>query len=208
MNCEFKVSFLLSLLLLLLPIASADLIMPGFKTIHIENKITNIGQYADYDFISTGRIGETFNFDMCPVKVIGEDGVIPNYYKFCEVSVYAVEKGRFDANYLNSQLISQMGEEYSVPGVDWQDGISAKFEEHLSSIGAVEVLKGLSTSRSVPELDPATKISNNFTISLDSAKTLPDSSQTETSSLIYVYVGIAVVALLLIALYVVKRKKK
>jgi hypothetical protein len=69
-------------------IVHSDLIEPGYRGITITYQIQNINYFSDYSFISVGSAMGS----MCPVYTISSNGIIPNYYKFCMISVYAIKK--------------------------------------------------------------------------------------------------------------------
>jgi len=99
MNCK-KVVLSISLLLILLnliSLSSADVITPGFKTISITNKITNMNNFNDYYLISN------CDMSMGETKIIQADGIIPAYYKFCNVKIFALSKTVFNNSGLTIQ---------------------------------------------------------------------------------------------------------
>ena len=88
MNPKVLIMSMFIVFLILVSGVHADLIMSGYKGISIENRITNLQTYPDYVFISLGELG----VGMCPVRTIGQNGTILPYYKYCDVSVWAIKK--------------------------------------------------------------------------------------------------------------------
>ncbi|MBU0906898.1 MAG: hypothetical protein KKE05_01940, partial [Nanoarchaeota archaeon] len=87
-----KLTAFIFVTLILTQLASADLIAPGFKVIPTTNKITNMDDFPDHVFIFTAKLGES----VCALEKIENDGVLPSVYKFCQPSVYAIEKSNFN----------------------------------------------------------------------------------------------------------------
>lgn len=168
--------------LFILPMVGADTIEPGYKQVSINNKITNINEFADFVFIAYGDIPS-----MCPPQMIESDGEIGQFYKFCGVSVYAVKKSEFDSLILandNDTLV----------------------EEYFNSSIAVKVISGISTSTSILE-GSAEKFDNVYTIDMNNLKTKPDNQIIKRNYLFYVYIILPVLALLIIIFVLVRRRK-
>ena len=137
--------------LLILPLVSADIITPGFHSIDIENRITNLQDYPNYVFVSAGSIST-----MCPIKVISQEGLIEPYYKLCSISVYAIEKEKFDENILNATEIPE---------------------------NAKVVITGIQTLKSVSSYSSETLVNNIYTVDLNAIKDKPDNTITESNYL-------------------------
>jgi len=177
------------------PFATADIIEPGYRQVGIDNSITNISDFPDYTFISVGLSGPGLN--MCQVKVVGADGQISPYYKFCSISVYAIKTNNFDLG--KAQGFSE----------------AADLEAYLSSVSAKKVLSGLEASGGqVPISDPTPSvIQKEYTVDLEktidagAGQPMPIDAIPPDYSL-YLYIGIPLIALLAIAFLIVKRRKK
>jgi len=165
-----------------LPLVSADIIEPGYKYIPIYNYITNINDFPDYAFISTGSLGP----DMCPVKVIDSSGKIESYYKFCGVSVYAIKK-------------SELKEE------DLENLSRENFEAFFSN-NTIKVIGDLQTSKYIPVSSTENSITNYYIVDLDKLKISPDSKTIGRNWLFYFYIIIPIIALIIIGLIIWKRK--
>jgi hypothetical protein len=186
-------------LLFIMPFASADLIAPGFKSIPVTNKIANINNYPDYVFISTGSLGnKDIAYQMCPVEIIGEDGLIPGYYKFCGVSVYAVKKSDFNSSFfMNSRSFDEsQGEAYE-----------NSVKEFLASEKAIKVLDKVVVHKEVSVASTQKEINYRHTISLNPIKKPISEKNIVRNNLFYVYIAAPIVALIAIILIVLKRKK-
>lgn len=186
--------FGLILVLLIVPLVSADIIIPGTKTITISNKINNINDFPDYVFISGSTEGP--GSGMCGLDVVGTDGLIlPYYYKFCAVSVYAIAESDFD-----QVLIDQLN-----------NGSYYNYElalELFEAIPKIEVIKNIRTSKVVSESSIIQKINNFYDIDLEQVKIEPDRIDTEKNYLkLSLYLLISLIAIILIILILVRRKK-
>ena len=82
--------------LLVMPIASADLIIPGTKYVDYCDKIININDYPDYVFLSYnyGPMSEGHT-------ILKEDKCFPVGYKFSSTDVYMIKKSDFDEKRIN-----------------------------------------------------------------------------------------------------------
>jgi hypothetical protein len=161
---------LLLVSLLVLPLVSADILMPG-KFMSYSSKITNINDFPEYTFFTIGIYPSSGGIDsMCPVQLIGGAGYIPPYYKFCTLSVYATKKADFNESYLNPEMnINQTSE----------------LAGYLSSSKVKEVIKniGASGTGTVPFWDTRTDVINYYQIDLNNVKTAPDKIVTERNYL-------------------------
>jgi len=183
--------FGLILVLLILPLVSADIIIPGTKTIPIINQISNINDFPDYVFISGSAEGPGLR--MCDLKVIESDGLIPFYYKLCYISVYAVAESDFD-----QALIDQIKSQYNYTLV----------LELFEAIPKIEVIKNIRTSKEALESSTIQKINNFYDIDLEQVKTEPDRTNIEKSYLkLLLYLLISLVAIILIIVILIRRKK-
>jgi hypothetical protein len=180
---------ILILFLFILPFISADTIQEGYHGVSIINYITNINDFPDYTFISSGSLGA----GMCPLQVIDETGKIGSYYKFCSVSVYAIKKDK-----LNLEEINKINNENS--GININD--------YFTSIEAKEVLKEISTFTQVSDINPETERTNYYSIDLQKVKSSPDNKSIKNNYMIYVYLSASLVALIVIIFLLVKKFKK
>lgn len=188
--------FGLILVLLILPLVSADIIIPGTRTIAISNKISNINDFPDYVFISGSAEGP--GLGMCELKVVGSDGLIEFYYQACGISIYAIAESNFD-----QALIDQIDQINNEPPYN-----RALALELFEAIPKIEVIKNIRTSGVVLELSTIQKINNFYDIDLEQVKTEPDRTDTEKSYLkLTLYLLISLVAIILIIVILVRRKK-
>jgi hypothetical protein len=199
-----KLLVLFSLCMIILPIVSADVISPGFHGIPVYNNITNIRDFPDYVFVSGGEIGP----EMCPMKIIDNNGMIDPYYKFCGVFVYAIPKDKFDVEIINEINNNSM--------------ITKEAKDLLLGLSATKVIEGIRTYEEVSDVSPIKGKLNEYIIDINQLKESPDKINetispvkkkpdniiTDKSDLIYVYIIVPIVALLVIILILVKRKKK
>ncbi len=190
------ISLMVLLALIVAPLASADVIVPGEKIIYIENKITNLADYSGYVFIAIPFMGE----NICPVsegiEQIGTDGKIFTVYKFCTVSVYAFNNSNFDKAYLNELYANVKGE--------WKNATA--FNDYLSQNGK-KVIEGIKTSESVSDVDSRESVSKEYSIDPNILKSEADKVVVKRNYLIYVYIIAPIVALALIIFFLIKRRK-
>lgn len=188
-----KIFSMLMLGILLMNLASADLIEPGHRGIAINNHITNIDDYSNYILVSYGGIE-----GMCPIEVIGSDGRIPDYYKYCNPSVYAIPKEKFDE--FNQDYILVLDRDYRIFSRE-------QVLEKLSSIGAKEVIKDIQTYEQVLVSSSVKEINNFYTIDLSTIRTEPDDKEVIRNDYIYFYILIPLIAITII-LYLIFKKRK
>jgi hypothetical protein len=89
-----KISIIIAIaisLVVLQQIALADVIMPGYHYASITNRITNMVDLSDYVIISC----DSNWLSTCPVRVISQNGTIPDCYKFSSVKVYGISSQAF-----------------------------------------------------------------------------------------------------------------
>lgn len=181
--------------LILVPIVSADILVPGEKIIPIENRITNIADYTGYAFVAVPMMGDR----ICPVgseaEPIGGDGKISPVYKFCSISVYAFNNSEFEIIYLNNLYLDAEN-----------NGNMTVLDNYLSENGK-KVLEGIKTSESVSDSDPREVIVNEYSLSLEELKSEPDNVIVKRNFLIYFYILAPIVALGLIVYYLIRRRK-
>jgi hypothetical protein len=188
-------------LILIIPILSADMITPGTHPITITNKITNINDFPDYIFLSSCKLGIGVN----EFKLIKEDGKIEDYYKFCRVSVYALPKSKFESiEDINNELEKIRNESYYTDTNDTY--FDEKSAEYLSSINAKEVIKDIQVYKAVSDASIIKEIDNFYSIDLNQIKYQPDQRNTIKNQLIYYYIIIPILTLLIILFIIFKRK--
>lgn len=185
-----KIIYALLFLLLIISFTSADTISPGYRGISINNYIANINDYPNYIFVSGGGIGT----GMCPLKIINSDGKIDSYYKFCNVFVYAIPKDN-----INISKIDEMNLE---EGLELEE-----IKSYLYSIGGKEVLNNLGTYKQIPITSPLEEENNYFNVSLSQVKIEPDKTENPKNNLIYFYILIPIIALIIIMLIIVRKRK-
>ncbi len=181
-----KIILIFLLILFIAPIINADLISPGEKPIPVKYQITNINDFSDYVFVS---IESMHGFFDCPVKLISEEGVIQDYYKNCQISVYAIKRSNFDFDYISNLNLT---ESYS----------------YLSSSQAKEVIKNIRTYEEVPIQSPKKSINYYYNINLNEIKEKPDKIVVEKNHLYYTYIMLSIIALLAIIIILVRRRIK
>lgn len=186
--------FFISVLYVAVQSVNADVQIPGTRGIGIKNIISNINDFPDYIFVSTAKLGEGFNFGMCPIKTIDKDGEVPSYYKFCIVSVYAIKGSEFNQTYVMelSQNISGNAEE---------------LQTYFSSLNAKEVIKGISTYTTVPVSSTEESITKYYKIDLETVKENPDTTSTGRNYLFYVYISLSLIALLIIIFLLIRKRR-
>jgi len=179
------------LIVLVLPAINADSIEPGYKGISINNYITNVGNFPEYIFVSSGNIGP----GMCPIQRIAENGEISGYYKFCSPSVYAIPANKFD-----NEKVLEINNNTNTT--------NEQVVEYFISIGGKEVIKEINTYEQVSVSSTQEEKTNYYTIeSLEKTIEEPNKVLTERNySQIIIYLIISLVALILIITFI-KRKK-
>ncbi len=193
---------LVVLVLIILPVISADLIIPGFSIININNYITNIDNFPDYVFI-TAPIN-SYILHMCGISNLDRlDDYYPlqNYYKGCRISVYAVEKEKIN---LVEDIKVKMKKQHNSSDSEM---ILNEFEE-LEELGIVkEVIRDVRSSKSVFIIASTQKeINNYYTIDLNQVKTKPDRVMIKRNALFYWYMGISLIAIGIIIFLIIRRK--
>lgn len=178
-------------IILTIAIVSADITTPGFHGISIKNNITNINDFPDYVFVSGGDIGP----GMCPMRIIDDSGIIESYYKFCSVYVYAIPKENFNSSIIEEINDNRIGREEA--------------ENLILELSGVKVLEGISTYTEVADISPVKGKINEYEIDINQLKSSPDEVKTLKNNLKYFYVLIPIIALIIIASWImIKRKKK
>jgi hypothetical protein len=195
-----KLLILFSLCLIVLPIASADLINPGYHGITINNYIDNLNDFPDYVFVSAGEGPPGMCvpiYNINHIQIVGSDGKIGNqYYKACQISVYAIPEDKF-----NETKIEKINSEEE--SMSSQEVIS-----YFESIGGKEVITGISTYNEVSDASPVKEENNHYTISLSQVKIEPDKRDVPKNILIYLYIILPIIAILIIVFILIKRKRK
>ncbi len=150
--------------------ACADLIPPGTKSIPIVNSLDNIRDFPNFTFVSYGDCPGSMENS---VKVIDEDGVVPTYYKFCKVYVYAIANSNFDASLLLNDTTR----------INTSEQIAYKQElKNYFNISAKLILSDLEFSQNAPETSAGGNIQQHFMISLNTPSSPPSNLQNGTNS--------------------------
>lgn len=186
------------ILMIILPFVNADVITPGYSPIQINNKITNIADYPDYNFIvvSKGPMGGVLIYDG-EINYVGEDGIINTpYYKFSQVSVYAIKKSKF-----NEEEIKEF-DDYHL------ENYSSNLENYFNSIDAKEVISNIDHYKEKHISDPARVENNFYTIDLTQTKTEPNNTTVEKNFMTYFYIGIPLICLIILIIIFIKRRNK
>ena len=176
------------LVMLILPMITADINTPGYEPIKINNKVTNLEDYPNYIFVVVGEgpmeeylKGEQLNY-------VKEDGSFEtSYYKFSIVNVYAIKKSTF-----NEDVLRDMDK-----------------DELINYFNSSEVIRVLEKVNHYEErhISNPNRIENNFyEVSITETKYQPDKTENEMNFLIYFYVLVPLIALILILLIIKKRK--
>jgi len=181
--------------MLVLPMISADMIAPGYRPINIENKIININDFPEYVFVSIGNIGGKYMLN-CRHNVIGDEGIISNYYKFCEVSVYAIPKERYNESIFRDYGSSDKGKEYT-----------EKVDNYLTSSGIIKVISDVVTYTEIPILSSQENITNYYTINLGKTLDEPTRQDIKRDGKLYGYMGASILALIIIIGVIIIRRK-
>ena len=115
--------------------------------------------------------------------------LIQDYYKNCQISVYAIKRSNFDFDYISNLNLT---ESYS----------------YLSSSQAKEVIKNIRTYEEVPIQSPKKSINYYYNINLNEIKEKPDKIVVEKNHLYYTYIMLSIIALLAIIIILVRRRIK
>jgi hypothetical protein len=198
---KLALSFVLGLIILsIVNFISADVILPGYKSISIENKITNIKDFSDYVFI-IGSSLENRGPGMVQIQVVGADGIIPNeYYKFSSPSVFAIQKEKWDEEKMAKFM--EGGD-----GFESGENVYEEYRLAMESIGAKEVIKDLDNVMQIPETSAKESEVREFVIELEGVKEEPDSVKNERNYWKYFFfLGIPLIALVFIILKIRSKK--
>jgi hypothetical protein len=178
----------LALMLLVLPLVSADIPSPPnptVKTIAVTSTITNINDFPDYVFVSFGGYGP------CHPQVIGSDGVIiraGGYGNYCTtVSVYAIKKTDFDKLDLSNDT---------------------EVEGYFNSSKAIRVIQNAQTFLvQVPITSTKDSITNYYNISLNTVQIDPSKQEIKRDYTLYYYLLIPLAAIIILIVILVRRRK-
>lgn len=181
-NMKKQNMVILLILLSALP-AYADIFKTGHHDIRVINKITNVKDFPNYTFFTVAKETRA----ICPIKVVSGDGVVPDNYKFCKISVYATRKTSFDINYMGTLSDKEL-------------------EKYLQSERVKEVLTGLQLYVEVPNDDTRKEILQQHTISLDETTEAPQLNFYEPQY--FFYFALLVVGLLIFFFITLKRMQK
>jgi len=195
------------MLLMILPAVGADLIEPGMKVIRVNNYINNLDDFPDYTFIAAAEISPVCG----RIEIVSSNEMPGDFYKFCSVSVYAIEKDKFSEPLIGS--INQKLQSGDISGPTAEDLEEAK--TLFDSIEKKEVIRDYEYYKEIPESNSQEEINNYYTIDLEQVKMEPDRENVEADELggrgnisPYAYIGIPLIALLIILLLVLRKRKK
>ncbi|MEM4266904.1 MAG: hypothetical protein QW404_02525, partial [Candidatus Nanoarchaeia archaeon] len=169
-----------------------------------KNVISNMADYPDYVFFQVGYLGPS----MCPAQVIQDDGIIPGGYKFCDFSVFAIEKSKFDSNFLSNVNSAFVDIQERARNSEVQIDVKEELKSYLASKGAKEVISDIVTMKTVPESSTEQSYTEYYTVDLESVQKKAASTDVERNSLVYLYIIIPVVALFIILFLVIKKRQK
>lgn len=187
-----KIIFVICFLLIIIPLVNADVPNPGTNSIPVYNTITNMDDYPDYVFL---EVDMSLGTRLESVKEIEDGGNLTGGYCYrCTISVYAVKKSDFDESLL-------LASDYP------QNKNSTKITEFLNSTKAKEVLSGLVSSESVPISSTQKSKTLYFSVDLTKTKTEPIKTDVGRNFLIYLYIGLPILALIIIFLIIFLRRK-
>jgi len=190
--------------LFLVSFVCADVIEPGQRVITITNVITNMGDYPDYVFFQVGYLGP----GMCPAQVVGNNGVIPGGYKFCDFSVFAVKSSDFGDAYISD--VNQAFEDIDFRARNSETPVSVQEEldSYLASKGAEKVISGVRFQEVVPESSTEQSYTEYYTVDLGTVREQPADVVVERNYLLYMYIVVPLVALCIILFLLIKKKVK
>jgi len=193
------------ILISLVSFASADIIREGYRGIHITNHIQNLEDFPDYVFISYGQI----NPAMCPIKIIDppgreDTGQVEIYYKHCSPSIYAIPKDKFNGTELISLNTKKVLNEQGI--IDYVS--NEEIISYLNSVGAIEVIKKIQTYTEVPIASTEKERDYFYTIDLNQVKEIPDNKKVVRNSLVYIFAGVSILALIGIITAIIFSVKK
>lgn len=180
------------LIVILLNFVSADIITPGYEPIAITNKIVNLDEFPNYVFVSGPFLdeenGKLSMGSMCEFRLVDEEGYISGeYYKFCPISVYAIEKDKFDEELLFNSIDSD------------------KVEIYLRE-NAIRVIKYVDHYTQVPIESTQKEVNNEYKIDLNKLIETPTNVKIERNSLIYFYILVPIIVLFIVLFVLYKRK--
>ncbi len=187
----------LGFLLMVMPFVNADVINPGYRVIGVENKITNLNDYPDYVFVSGGDYSAGFGVSQCPIYKIESDGLVTgDYYKLCNIAVYAIKKDYFNESILNRP---------NVNSAEW-NSYEQFVKDYFNSANVKLVINDLKTFAEVPESSTQKSIIYEHTLDL-SNKNAVSKKETIRNDLIYVYIIVPIVALVVIGVILLRRRR-
>ena len=171
---------------------SADLVVPGYSPISIQNVITNVDDYPGYIFFSSGM--DSIGPEMCPALPLAEGGVIQTAYKFCKYDVYATKK----ENKEKLNKIFRMEKENN-------------FEEAYSEfkyLEKIKVIENVEHYLELPDSDPNRFKRNEYEVSLEKLPLKKATNISPSKPSRYIYFIISILALIGIIIILFKRKNK
>ena len=187
--------------------ASADLIVSGYHPIPVNNTITNIADFPDYVFVSVGTLGAIYGGN-CRVELVSANGDISSdYYKFCQVSVYAINKTNFNSTNLIREVSPLSVNETSL------NNYNKFLEAYFSSNKATKVITNIIHYDEVEDSSTEKSVGYEYTIELGKTLSAPTNTiieidQNKKTYNTYIYLAVAVLALVIISAILFLRHRK
>ena len=141
---------IIMLALLVMPVVYADILMPGTKGVGYCFEISNMGDYPDYVFVTSGNLVGGMQ-RITPGKCV-------SFYKFNVQEIYAFEKNEFERF---SELVGYTGEVYE--RIDYNLSLAMQYveQEHEGFYVSDIEIKGYGT---VDENNPLDSVEDVFAI--------------------------------------------
>jgi hypothetical protein len=153
---ENKIIVEIILVLIVLPVISADSIMPGQKTITVHNYVTNIHDFPDYVlviFVSEQGLCSLY------IETINESGEVPNFHKNCQGTIYAVEKTEANLEILERIEARENGH---------------LIEDLFASLPKKEVIENVISYKQIPDSMSLKEEHRYYSIDIEQVKEKPD----------------------------------
>lgn len=179
------------LLVLFISFTSADLIMPGYRYVEINNVISNFEDFSNYTFLVV------CHRPMIRMELLNEKVISTSCYKFSQMSIYATKKEGFNISNMpcfdSDSCTSEKG---------------AELESYLNNSDKfIEVLKNVPHTLYVPISDTRGSINNYYEISINDSTNSLKEVVVKRNALFYFYILAPMVAVLAIIFIIYKRKK-
>jgi len=174
----------------LVSFVSADMLTPGFKPVEIKNVISNFNDFPDYYFVS---------FCHSPMGIIHlvDDGIVCGCYKYSQIDVYVIKKESADLDTLLT-LIQNSNRHFN----------ESEIRKYFNETDAILVLENVEHYKTVPISSTEEVITNYYEVNLSKVQTNPIDREVNRNNLWIIYVGVSVVALVVILVILLIRKRK